>query len=91
MCFIHGKPYGAQFLRGRLGLPLLLAAPSLLEAQPCTCPTPTQVLVAFILPGCLSLKTERRRPLYRALAWCCVVIGLSMGVVGVLNTLVLRK
>ncbi|GAB4822493.1 hypothetical protein N2152v2_009539 [Parachlorella kessleri] len=46
------------------------------------------VLVAFILPGALILKTERRRPLYRALAWVCVLLGVAMGVVGVANVLI---
>lgn len=46
--------------------------------------------MAFILPGALVLKTERRRATYRALAWTCVLLGLAMGVVGVLNTLVFK-
>ncbi len=47
-----------------------------------------QVLVAFILPGALVLKLEHRRARYRALAWVCVVLGVSMGIVGVTNTFI---
>ena len=49
------------------------------------------VLLAYILPGLLIIKTQRDRPAAVAGAALCIVLGLVMGVVGVLNTLVFSK
>jgi hypothetical protein len=50
--------------------------------------------VAFILPGALILRVARRTPglstRSSALAVVCVVLGLTMGVVTLLNTFVLK-
>lgn len=51
--------------------------------------------VAFILPGLLILRvaarTQRVRLASRALALVCVVLGVAMGAVALLNTLWLSR
>jgi hypothetical protein len=47
------------------------------------------VFVAYILPGALILRVERRSGATRALGALCIALGALMGVVGVANTLVL--
>lgn len=51
--------------------------------------------VAFIMPGLLILRvaarTGRVRPASRALALVCVVLGVAMGAVTLLNTLWLSR
>jgi hypothetical protein len=49
------------------------------------------VYIAFILPGLLYLRAEKERHGARALAAACVGLGVAMGVVGVLDTLVLPR
>lgn len=47
------------------------------------------VFVAYILPGALIMKVGSQGTMDQILGGVCVVLGLLMGVVGVLNTLVL--
>ena len=49
------------------------------------------VFVAYILPGALIAKVEGSSKVDQTLGWTCVGLGLLMGVVGVLNTLVFSK
>lgn len=46
------------------------------------------VFLAYILPGALILRVDRHGWVNRILGAVCVVLGILMGVVGVLNTLV---
>ena len=49
------------------------------------------VFVAYILPGALIARVEGASTTSKVLGWTCVGLGILMGFVGVLNTLVLSK
>ena len=67
-----------------------IAFPSVWTAMSLTGAT-AAVFVAYILPGALILKVERRGAATRALGALCVLLGGLMGIVGVVNTLFLSK